>query len=199
MPAADDETVSRPDDDSTLPTDRRVLGTISDRYELLSEIGRGGFGAVYRARDKMLQRDVALKVVTGDASPHARERFAREARATARLHHPNIVTVHDAGSDGNVSYLVLELVDGVSIASLARANIDPDRTLFILRQVLSALVAAHGAGIVHRDIKPANILISAGDVVKVADFGIARIAGELPLTVAGGFIGTPRYMAPEQV
>ena len=154
---------------------------------------------MYRARDTLLQRDVAIKLLLTASSAADRERFFREARATARLHHPNIVTIYDAGEDRNGLYLVLEFVDGVSLASVIGCEIAADRAVAIVAQVMSALTAAHSAGIVHRDIKPANILVTAGDQVKVADFGIARIAGESPLTVAGGVVGTPRYMAPEQI
>ena len=174
--------------------------TIANRYELLQRLGEGGFGTVYRARDTLLRRDVALKLLGAAQSPDASDRFLPEARATARLQHPNIVSIFDAGEDAAGRFLVLELVNGTSLAAQLRSGpLSPDRARAITTQVAAALSAAHDAGVVHRDVKPPNILMTDDDQVKVADFGIARIAGESQLTVTGGVVGTPRYMAPEQV
>jgi serine/threonine protein kinase len=179
------------DGDATV--ERRL---IANRYALIAKLGEGGFGAVYLARDTLLMRDVALKLL-GSMSADRRERFFREARATARLKHPNIVSIYDAGEDESGLYLVLEVVPGRSLAELI--PMDRDRATTVIREVAEALAAAHEAGIVHRDIKPANILIDERGRAKVADFGIARIQGEAQVTVTGHVVGTPNYMAPEQL
>ena len=182
------------------PTVARDARLIAGRYELGEHLGSGGFGTVYRARDTLLQRDVAIKMSASATTPERRERFLREARATARLHHPNAVTIFDAGDDPAGLFLVLELVPGTSLSHLAAAGpMPPQRVADILKQVAEALQAAHDLGIIHRDIKPANILTMDGDRVKVADFGVARLEGDAQLTVAGSAVGTPRYMAPEQL
>ena len=185
-------------DDVTVRFD--AARAIADRYQIVERLGEGGFGTVYRARDTLLQRDVALKVLSGTTTAESRDRFLREAQATARLHHPNIVTIHDAGEDPSGLFLVLELVSGTALhVELRSGPLSPERARNIAAQTADALAAAHAAGIVHRDVKPANILVGADDRVKVADFGIARIAGAAQITVSGGVVGTPRYMAPEQV
>ena len=182
------------------PTVARDARLIAGRYELGEHLGAGGFGTVYRARDTLLQRDVAIKLSTSATTPERRERFLREARATARLHHPNAVTIFDAGDDPAGLFLVLELVSGAALSQVAAAGpMPPERVAHIIKQVAQALQAAHDLGIVHRDIKPANILTLDGDRVKVADFGVARLEGDAQLTVAGVAVGTPGYMAPEQL
>ncbi|HEY6844099.1 MAG TPA: serine/threonine-protein kinase, partial [Thermoanaerobaculia bacterium] len=180
MPQEGDATVERP--------------LVDGRYALIAPLGRGGFGTVYRARDTLLQRDVAIKLL-GSVSADRRERFLREARAMAKLHHPNIVDIYDAGEDEHGLYLVLELIDGRALSDTV--PVERSRARSIVREVASALAAAHDAGIVHRDIKPANILIDGNGHAKVTDFGVARLA-EDP-TVTGKVIGTPAYMAPEQL
>jgi serine/threonine protein kinase len=177
------------------------------QFESLELIGRGGMGVVYRARQPALDRLVAIKLlpVEAGADDEFAARFQAEARALARLQHPNIVTVHDFGrtSEGHL-YFVMEYVEGSDLAALIRAgSIPPARAIEIVRSVCVALEFAHAHGIVHRDIKPANVLIARDGAVKVADFGLARLRAEADaansrLTVAGIVMGTPEYMAPEQ-
>ncbi|MFF5970700.1 protein kinase [Streptomyces sp. NPDC012769] len=180
---------------------------LAGRYRLTHLLGQGGMGAVWRAHDEQLGRDVAVKELRlpehlGQAE---REnwiaRLDREARAAARLKHPGIITVHDriAGPDGR-PWIVMELVDGGSLADLvdARGALPPRQVADIGGQVAAALDAAHRMGITHRDIKPANILLE-GDRVVLTDFGIAALEGDATLTATGMIMGTPAYMAPEQV
>lgn len=184
----------------------RVLG---GRYRLDELIGRGGFGAVYRAQQLALERSVAIKINIHVHRPSLAARFKREARVMARLSHPGCVTLLDYGEeDDGLIYMVQEYVDGQSVRELldAEGHLDPPRAIHIVDGVLSALAAAHRLGIIHRDIKPSNIMISAAhgeEEVRVLDFGIAKIFdSELDvtrLTESGRVIGTPAYMAPEQI
>ena len=188
-------------------TDVGPAGTrlLAGRYELAERLAAGGTARVYAAVDRVLDRRVAVKLLDADAvesgRPGGRERFTREARATARFTHPDAVTVYDAGEDGDQLYLVLELVEGPSLAQvLADGPLAVDEAVRVARHVLAALGAAHAAGLVHRDVKPANVLLGPRGEVKLADFGIARRFDELEedLTAAGTVVGTPRYLAPEQ-
>jgi eukaryotic-like serine/threonine-protein kinase len=184
-------------------------------YEVISLVGRGGMGEVYRARDTRLGRDVALKMLLdgADASdPEWRTRFEREARALASLNHPNIAAIYgleETGLDHKASTtaIVMELVDGDSLADrLKRGPLPFDEALDVAGQIADALDAAHQRGIVHRDLKPANVKITAAGSVKVLDFGLAKLLPDpgrdevtlSGLTVAGAWLGTPAYMAPEQ-
>ena len=190
------------------------------QLEILSLIGKGGMGAVYKARQKQLDRVVALKILPpgiGD-DPAFAGRFAREARALAKLNHPNIVTIHDFGQADGLFFLLMEFVDGMTLRRLLNAGrVAPREALAIVPQICDALQFAHDSGIVHRDIKPENILLDRLGRVKVADFGLAKLIGSehepagggeqktpeggLDLTgvsEAGKIIGTPQYMAPEQ-
>ncbi len=176
------------------------------QLEILELVGRGGMGAVYKARQPALDRLVALKILppAKTQEPGFGERFNREARALARLSHPNVVAVHDFGQAGGYPYLVMEFVDGVNLRHLERAGrLSPRDALAIVPQVCDALQYAHDEGVVHRDIKPENILIDRRGRVKIADFGLARLLGVGPanarLTGEGQVMGTPHYMAPEQV
>jgi ABC-type transport system substrate-binding protein/tRNA A-37 threonylcarbamoyl transferase component Bud32 len=179
------------------------------RFELEERLGSGGMARVYRARDTRLGRTVALKMLRAELArePEARSRFAREARAAASLNHPGIVTVHDQdeaeGEDGVVPYLVMEYIDGSTLEDVARAETPPavDRAVRIVCDVLDALGHAHSRGTVHRDVKPSNVMLTRSGAVKVADFGIARVADSVAtrLTGTGFTIGTPGYMSPEQV
>lgn len=188
---------------------RRVAAVdevVAGRYALGAEIGRGGMARVVAARDLRLHRAVAVKLVTVGAGtavdPTARRRFVREARTAASFSHPHAVAIFDAGDDGGVLYLVMELVDGASLAAvLARRRLAVDEALRLGDEVLQALAAAHRAGIVHRDVKPANVLVTAEGGAKLADFGIAKQFDDLTadLTQTGHFVGTPTYLAPEQV
>lgn len=182
------------------------LAPLFPQLELLELLGKGGMGAVYRARQPSLDRFVALKILSPEfaSDPGFAERFAREARALARLNHPGIVTVHDSGQAGGFYYLVMEFVDGMNLRQLlSRGRISPREALAIVPQICDALQYAHDEGIVHRDIKPENILVDRKGRVKIADFGLAKIIGrdtkDRVLTHAADVMGTPHYMAPEQV
>ncbi len=177
-------------------------GSIS-RYERGEELGRGGIAVVYRAWDRKLRRDVALKVLHAhlESSPEARTRFQREWQAAARLSHPNIVTVYDAGEEKGQLFLVMELVPGTPLNRVLLAHrYEMKSMLELLEKVAGAVHHAHESGVVHRDLKPANILVSEGGEPKVADFGLAHLSvHESMFSTAGAAVGTPVYMAPEQV
>jgi hypothetical protein len=175
------------------------------QLEILELMGSGGMGAVYKARQRQLDRLVALKIlppVMAD-QPAFAERFAREARAMARLCHPHIVWLLDFGQTAGIHYLTMEFVDGVTLRqAIAARSLTPEQALVIVPQICEALAYAHEAGVVHRDIKPENILLDRHGRVKVADFGLAKLAGgqlaEWSLTGSRQVMGTPHYMAPEQ-
>lgn len=182
-------------------TDRR--GTLLGKYRLLERLGEGGMGTVYRARDEMLDRDVAIKVLRPDLVRQTAlvERFRTEAIALARLAHPRIATLFGLERDGDEFYMVMEFLRGETLEALVarEGRIPWRRAAEICAQVAEALDHAHDHGVVHRDIKPANIMIGAGDATKVMDFGIARMAGSSRQTRHGHSVGTPAYMAPEQL
>jgi len=176
------------------------------QLEILEVIGQGGMGVVYRAKQRKLDRVVALKILTPGAAkdPAFAERFHREARALARLNHPNILTVYDFGEVDGLFYLVMEYVDGADLRHvLQQGRLSPAEALRIVPVVCDALQYAHASGVVHRDIKPGNILLDREGRVKIADFGIAKLAGasaaDVTLTQSQQSMGTPHYMAPEQV
>ncbi len=183
---------------------------VGDRYELTALLATGGMGQVWRARDLALERPVAVKVLrpTVAADAGAVTRFAREARLSAGLAHPNIATVHDYGeatltsgrSGDRGAFLVMELVDGEPLSAVLRreGRLTPDRTLEIVRQTAAGLAAAHAAGVVHRDVKPANLLLGSDGGVKITDFGIAWSRSSDPLTGTGDVMGTAQYLSPEQ-
>ncbi len=180
------------------PAGARAFG----HYELLEELGRGGMGVVYRAWEPRLERAVALKLLL--AGPFASEgfaaRFQREARLAARLRHPHIVAVHDAGEAEGQPFYTMELVEGSSLSSLVREGpLDTARAAGCLRLVAEAVEHAHRQGVLHCDLKPSNILLTADDQPKIADFGLARLWREAPeVTVEGAALGSPSFMAPEQ-
>lgn len=195
------------------PDPEEMAGTFP-QFEILECLGRGGMGVVYKARQKSLNRIVALKVIAPERKhdAHFAARFSREAEILARLNHPQIVTIHDFGEAGGFFYLVMEFVDGVNLREILRdGRMEPAQALAIVPGICDALQYAHDRGIVHRDIKPENILLDRLGRVKVADFGIAKLAGTLAeeaeagrsgapdLTEAGSVMGTPAYMAPEQM
>ncbi len=192
-----------------LPRGRRF-----GRYEVLDLLGAGGMGEVYRARDTSLSREVALKILTGEAARDSARfrRFQTEAQASAALSHPNIVSIYDVGEEGGTPYIVSELVEGTTLAAaLARGPFPTRRLLDLAVGIAEGLAAAHAQGIVHRDLKPANVLLTAGGVPKIADFGLARYfrpssdsegshLSTLPdeRTAEGTILGTIGYMSPEQ-
>jgi len=205
--------------DDDLPTGVGALpsGTRVGAFEILSLLGAGGMGEVYRARDTRLDREVAIKVLSRDLAddPGGRDRFEREARAISRLTHPHICTLYDVGTaevDGREArFLVMELLDGETLAErLGRGALSPGRAIEVAIEILDALGAAHVMGIIHRDLKPANIMLTKSGV-KLLDFGLARltparvdgqpgaISSDDSLTVPGSVFGTIPYMAPEQV
>jgi tRNA A-37 threonylcarbamoyl transferase component Bud32 len=171
------------------------------RYEILEELGRGGMGIVYKARDRRLGRIVALKRLPDSLRNHPKavELFLREARAAAALNHPNIVTVYDAGQDGEMYYITMELLDGMPIQHILRqrGRLGPRDAAKLGLQIANGLMYAHEQRIVHRDIKTGNLFFTRGKVMKVMDFGLAKMVEEVrrASTVIGG---TPYYMAPEQ-
>jgi eukaryotic-like serine/threonine-protein kinase len=176
---------------------------ISGRYRLDAVLGRGGMATVWRGVDERLGRRVAVKLLDrATADPAMLQRFDREARTAGGLTHPNIVAVYDVGTDNGVPYLVMELIDGTSVAALLASGPLPlDQAVDITRQVCDALAMTHAQGVVHRDIKPANILLNTTGTVKVCDFGIARLTHQqqTDLTTPHMAIGTSAYMAPEQI
>ncbi|HET7310280.1 MAG TPA: protein kinase [Mycobacteriales bacterium] len=176
--------------------------TLGGRYQLQQRIAIGGMGEVWRASDSLLGRAVAVKVLKPEyaADPHFLERFRNEARHTASLSHPGIANVFDYGEVGDKAYLVMELVDGEPLSTvLARdGRLTAASTLDIVGQAALALQAAHEAGVIHRDVKPGNILIRPDGVVKVTDFGIARVVDAAPVTQTGMVVGTAAYLSPEQ-
>ncbi len=172
------------------------------RYRIVAELGRGGMGVVYRGRDDALGRDVAIKMLSGRAAPASDdlERFVLEARAAAKLRHPGIVAVHEVGTQAGAPFIVLDFVDGESLAELiARGRLPPRRTAELVRQVAAALEHAHGHGVLHRDVKPQNVMVDREGRALLTDFGLARDADDdRRLTLTGEVIGTPSFMAPEQ-
>jgi serine/threonine-protein kinase len=169
-------------------------------YETLEELGRGGMGIVYKAWQRGLRRLVAVKMLPDCAPPELRARFQVEGEAAARLQHPNIVAVHEVGGDSRRPFLVMEFLEGGSLASkLAGAPLPAREAARLVELLARAVEYAHGRQVLHRDLKPANVLLSADGTPKVADFGLARLlAGGADLTRTGAILGTPSYMAPEQ-
>ena len=174
--------------------------------EILELVGHGGMGVIFKARQSRLDRMVALKILPPGLArqPGFAERFTREARALARLSHPNIVAVYDFGERGTLPYLMMEFVHGVNLRQAMRAGVTPEQALGLVPRICEALQFAHDRGVLHRDIKPENILLDTNGVPKLADFGIAKLAEDRPgatqgLTLSGSALGTAAYMAPEQI
>jgi serine/threonine protein kinase len=198
--------VASPTAGGFMPPPVAEIAKLFPQLEVLEFIGKGGMGAVYKARQPALDRLVALKILPPAAAsdPGFAERFNREARALARLNHPNIVAIHDFGKAGTLHYLVMEYVDGGNLRQIESVSrLAPDQALAIVPQICEALQFAHSEGIVHRDIKPENILLDKKGRVKITDFGIAKMLGvtteETRLTGVRDVVGTPHYMAPEQI
>ncbi len=179
---------------------------ISGRYRLLEPIGRGGMGIVWRARDEVLARDVAVKEVRAPAGLEPTElerlyrRLEREAWAAARVSHRGVVTVYDVASEGGRPWIVMELVRGLSLADVLEAEgpMTPQRAAHIGEQVLAALRSAHDSGVLHRDVKPGNVLIANDGRVVLGDFGIATLEGSSSITMTGEVVGSPEFLAPER-
>ncbi|MGE0443187.1 MAG: serine/threonine-protein kinase [Gemmatimonadales bacterium] len=184
--------------------EKRLRRALGDDYELLEEIGAGGFGRVYRARDLHLERVVALKVLHPNLTedPDGIERFRREAQLAARMNHPNIVNIYDVGGRGGLLWYTMELVDGPNLAQLVERDgrLPLERVLWLLREALTALAEAHAAGLVHRDIKPENILITRSGGLRITDFGLAvALRGQGRFGGASSRSGTPQFASPEQL
>ena len=185
---------------STVPPMPEKFG----RYQVLQELGRGAMGIVYRARDEVLQREVAVKMIALSGSAHERDmheaRFRQEARAAGGLAHPSIITVYDVGREADVAFIAMELVEGRELRELiAGGEIGPGRAFEIAIQVAEALAFAHERGIVHRDVKPGNIMVVGDGRIKIMDFGIARLQEPTVKTQTGVLLGSPQYMSPEQI
>ncbi|WP_128375550.1 serine/threonine-protein kinase [Streptomyces cavernae] len=180
--------------------------TVAGRYRLLSRLGEGGMGTVWRARDEVLHREVAVKEVRAPAGLPAPEverlyaRLEREGWAAARVANSNVVTVYDVATEDGRPWIVMELIRGLSLADVLEAEgpMDPRRAAHIGAEVLSALRAAHAAGVLHRDVKPGNVLIANDGRVVLTDFGIAMVEGSAALTMTGEVIGSPEFLAPER-
>jgi eukaryotic-like serine/threonine-protein kinase len=172
------------------------------RYEVIERIGRGAMGVVYRARDEAMGRDVALKVLMADLEddPDVRARFLREAEAAASLSHPNIITIFDVGEDNDRFFIVMELLRGATLKDFLKQpeGAPLDRKIDLMMQMCGGLGAAHKASVFHRDMKPGNIFVRADGILKILDFGVARLASS-SMTASGFIVGTPDYMSPEQV
>ncbi len=189
-----------------------MLGRTIAHYEILDKVGEGGMGVVYKARDTHLERLVAIKVLPPEkvADPERKRRFILEARAASALNHPNIITVHDIASEAGVDFLVMEFVAGKTLDQLiGRKGLRVNEALKVGAQIAGALAAAHAAGIIHRDLKPGNVMVTEGGLVKVLDFGLAKLAEPAPSEAAatetlnprteeGAIVGTAAYMSPEQ-
>ena len=186
------------------PTIEEVAAAFPE-LEILELIGQGGMGVVFKARQPRLDRLVALKILPPAlaAQPGFAERFTREARVLARLAHPHIVGIYDFGESAGFFYLIMEFVNGVNLRAAMRAGVKPEQALLLVPHICEALQFAHDHGVLHRDIKPENILLDTAGTPKLADFGIAKLAGEeslkTGLTATGAALGTAAYMAPEQV
>lgn len=206
MAGTDTGPAPRPASNGFVPPSPQQLANVIPQIEILELVAAGGMGAVYKGRQKSLDRLVAVKILPPDIGHDATfaERFNREARALGRLNHPNIVAIHDSGQSNGLYYFVMEYVDGTNLRHLLKEkSLSPKDALAIVPQICEALQFAHDAGIMHRDIKPENILIDRRGRVKIADFGLAKILGQEHLddnlTATRQVMGTVKYMAPEQM
>ena len=174
---------------------------LSERYRLTERLGSGGMADVYRAFDERLRREVAVKVLRPiDSDPSFNERFRREARHAASIQHPNVAAVYDVGEDGDLRYIVMELVPGGTLKDLVRRRgaLSEDEALTIAERVARGLEAAHARGVVHRDLKPHNVLLGADGQPRIVDFGIAKATGGTALTSTAAVLGSAHYFSPEQ-
>ena len=172
------------------------------RYELIEKIGEGGMAVVYKAKDRLLNRFVAIKILRPEYTKDAQfvDSFRRESQAAAGLQHPNIISVYDVGHEGNIHFIVMELVDGKPLSQIIKeqAPMDYRRAIEITKEVASALSLAHKHNIIHRDIKPHNIMITTEGTAKLGDFGIAKAVSDSTLTETSKIIGSVHYFSPEQ-
>jgi serine/threonine protein kinase len=183
-----------------------ATGQQVSHYQIQEKLGEGGMGVVYRAYDTQLRRPVALKILPPEyaSDPERRSRLLREARAASALHHPNIVGIHEVGSDGGVDFIAMEFIEGKTLGDIIPARGLPlGKALNYAVQIASGLAKAHAAGVVHRDLKPGNIMLTGDGLVKLLDFGLAQRVElaeghETTLTMQGEIAGTPAYMSPEQ-
>lgn len=199
-----DATPPPPAEEGPRAWEKRLRRALGDDYELLAEIGAGGFGRVYRVRDLHLERMVALKVLHPSLTqePAVVERFRREAQLAARATHPNIVSIFDIGGRSGLFWYTMELVEGPNVAQLVEKEgpLPLDQVLWLLREALGALTYAHAAGLVHRDIKPENLLVSRNGSLKITDFGLAMaLRGQGKFGGASSRSGTPQFASPEQL
>ncbi|MGC2047308.1 MAG: serine/threonine-protein kinase [Gallionella sp.] len=175
------------------------------RYEVLGELGQGAMGVVYKARDPLIDRVVAIKTINLalalDEKEEFENRFYQEAKAAGRLSHPNIVTIYDVGKNGDVAYIAMEFLEGRELRDIMDDGglLPIDQVLDIVAQVAQGLAYAHEHDIVHRDVKPSNVMLVRGKHVKITDFGIARMPSSAVQTQTGMVLGSPKYMSPEQV
>ena len=179
-----------------------MIGTTVGKYRIIGQLGRGGTGMVYRAVDETLGREVAVKTLNGGlGETDILKRFRAEATILARLNHPEIATIYELFRSETDLLMVMELVRGETLEQLASrvGPLSPTRAASLSDRILSALEHAHRAGVVHRDMKPANVMVTDGGGVKIMDFGVARVCGAEHMTMDGYVVGTPAYMAPEQV
>jgi serine/threonine protein kinase len=179
-----------------------MIGTTAGKYRIIGQLGRGGTGMVYRAVDETLGREVAVKTLNGGlAETDILKRFRAEATILARLNHPEIATIYELFRSETELLMVMELVRGETLEQLSTrvGALPPARAAYLSDRILSALEHAHRAGVVHRDMKPANVMVTDAGGVKIMDFGVARVRGAEHMTMDGHVVGTPAYMAPEQV
>ena len=197
---ASSKPASRP---SAAPFALEVGQRLADRFVIQRSLGSGGMGAVYLASDERLGESIALKIMHGMAllDPAASDRLRREASAARRISHPNIVKIHDVGEDSGHLFLSMEYVEGQSLKELIQRHsvLPVERVRNYVREICEGLAAAHSQGVVHRDLKPGNVLVTPDQRVKIIDFGLARIANLEGMTATGMLLGTPEYMAPEQI
>jgi serine/threonine-protein kinase len=187
-----------------LPTDEPPAAERIGRYRVVSEIGRGAMGIVYRAEDDALGRSVAIKTILASRDTEEQAgylaRFKQEAKALGGLNHPSIITVHEFGDERGVAFLAMEYLEGRELRDLiAQRKLDLAAAVDIAAQVADGLAFAHGRGVVHRDVKPGNVMVIEGNRAKIMDFGIARVRTSDLKTQTGTMLGSPRYMSPEQI
>jgi len=187
-----------------------MIGQTLGRYRIDAKLGEGGMGQVFRARDTVLGREVAVKVLpAGEVSADRVHRFLREARAASQINHPNVVAIHEIAESNGVHFIVMEYVAGRTLSDvIPEKRLETVQVLHYARQIAASLAKAHASGVIHRDLKPANIMVTVEGLVKVLDFGLAKLqeadslAGDaltIGETVAGAVLGTAAYMPPEQL